>query len=121
MKKRIVIGGCRGYNNYQVFCGYMDNWLAQLGDGDEIIILSGHCSGTDAMAEKYATQNNLELEIYPAEWKRYGKAAGPMRNRLMVENSDYVIAFWDGKSRGTKSLIGYAEKFKKPVSICNIN
>lgn len=67
------------------------------------------------MAEKYAVEMGYEIETYPADWKKYGRAAGPKRNKEMVENSNAVVAFWDGNSRGTKSLVEYAKK--KNVSV----
>ena len=47
--------------------------------------------------------------------EKYGRAAGPLRNEKMVECADLVVAFWDGRSRGTKSLIKYAQSRNKDV------
>ena len=58
-----------------------------------------------------------QTEIYPADWEKYGRAAGPKRNKKIAEISDYIICFWDGKSIGTKSLLSFAEKYGKPVKI----
>lgn len=114
---RIVIGGCRDFNDYSIFEPFVDKCLQRLSAEGNIVILSGHCSGVDTMAEKYAKEHDYELEIYPAEWEKYGKKAGPLRNELMVQKSNYVIAFWDEKSRGTKSLIQYAEKNDRPIRV----
>ena len=113
---KITIGGCRDYNDYNEFKKFVDDYIKQL-NTDEIIIISGHCSGVDMMAERYAEEKGLKTEIFPADWKRYGKAAGPVRNKTMVDNCDRVIAFWDNKSRGTASLIKYAEKMGKEIVI----
>lgn len=118
---KIVIGGCRYYNNYIAFSKIVDICLSKVKDKYYIIILSGHCSGVDTMAEQYANENNYRLEIYPAQWEKYGKAAGPKRNETMVKNSDAVIAFWDYKSRGTKNLITLAKKYNKPIRVIDIN
>lgn len=120
MNYRITIVGCRDYNDYSVFYDFVDNCFRELNLQNGITILSGHCTGVDAMAEKYAVEKGYNLEIYPAEWKKFGKAAGPKRNRIMVEKCDFVIAFWDYKSKGTKSLIDYANKFAKPLKIKEI-
>ena len=69
------------------------------------------------MGERYAAENGFETEIYPADWEKYGRAAGPKRNKKIAEISDYIICFWDGKSKGTKSLLSFAEKAGKPVKI----
>ena len=120
MEIRIVIGGCRDFNDYNFFCKYVDMYLKKIKENNQIIILSGHCRGVDIMAEKYAEERQYKLEIYFADWEKYGKFAGPKRNREMVLNADYVIAFWDGKSRGTKSLIEYAKQYKKPIRVKTI-
>jgi hypothetical protein len=65
----------------------------------------------------YAKENGFEIEKYPADWEKYGKSAGPRRNEQMAKISDYIICFWDGKSKGTKSMIGYAKKYGKPIRV----
>ena len=102
---KITIGGCRDYNNYDEFKKFVDDYIEKMNIDDEIVIVSGHCSGVDMMAEKYAEEKGFVTEIFPADWKRYGRAAGPVRNKIMVDKCDRVIAFWDNKSRGTASLI----------------
>ena len=62
-------------------------------------------------------KNGYEIEYYPAEWKKYGKRAGPKRNEMMAQSCDYAICFWDGKSKGTKSMIEFARKYNKPLKI----
>ena len=113
MEQKIVIGGCRNYNNYESFKLHLDDIIKS--KQDEIIIISGHCSGVDLMGEKYAEENGFKVEIFLPEWEKYGRAAGPIRNEQMVNAADLVIAFWDGKSKGTKSLIKYAEKTNKEL------
>ncbi|MBQ9082332.1 MAG: DUF2493 domain-containing protein [Clostridia bacterium] len=120
MSFRVLIGGCRSYANYSAFCSCMDLLLPQITTESDIIIMSGGCRGTDALAEQYAAAHGYAIERYVAEWARYGRAAGPIRNRIMVECADYVIAFWDGKSCGTRSLISYTKKAQKPLYIIRI-
>lgn len=114
---KIVIGGCRDYNNYTVFKAFVTQCLSQIKHTKNISIISGHCSGVDTMAEQFAKEHQYPIEIYPAEWKKYGRAAGPKRNRIMVDAADMVIAFWDKKSKGTKSLLEYAQKEDKKIYI----
>ncbi len=115
--KRVVIAGCRDYNNYDEAKEYIDFCLSDIRKENNIIIVSGGASGADSIGERYAEENGFEVEKYPADWKTYGRSAGPRRNRQMAEISDYVICFWDEKSRGTKSMIDYAKKYNKPVKI----
>lgn len=117
MVYKIVIGGCRYFNDYSVFKSYVDFCLSNIKTKGELIILSGHCLGTDLMAEKYSYENGYNLEIYPAKWEMYGRSAGPKRNKIMVDKSDYVIVFWDRKSKGTKNLIDISREQSKPLRI----
>ena len=74
----------------------------------------------DEHIERYAKENSLPFELFEADWKRYGKSAGPKRNEQMVQVADYVIAFWDFHSRGTKSLIEFTKQYNKPLRIKDI-
>ena len=72
------------------------------------VILSGTARGADKLGERWAAENSVRLEYYPANWDRYGKSAGYRRNAKMAANADAMIALWDGKSRGTKHMIDIA-------------
>ncbi len=117
---KVVIGGCRNYKNYNDFKSTLNDYFEKLEKNYQIIIISGHCSGVDTMAEQYAYEKGYTLEIFPADWKKYGKAAGPKRNEEMVKASNTVIAFWDNSSKGTKNLITTAEKHNKNIIVFNI-
>ena len=82
-----------------------------------LIFVSGGCRGVDNLGERYAVENGFEVEIYPAQWGKHGRAAGPIRNKKMVEIADFAICFWDGKSRGTKSFIVFAKEKGIPIRI----
>ncbi len=118
--KRVVIAGCRDYNNYEEAKSYIDIYLAIIRKENSIIIVSGGASGADALGERYARENGFKVERYPADWKRYGRSAGPRRNEQMAQIADYVICFWDEKSRGTRSMIEYAKKYNKPFKVKKI-
>ena len=114
---KVVIAGCRDYNNYDEAKEYIDFCLSRIRKISDIIIISGCASGADALGERYAVENGFIIEKYPADWQKYGKSAGPRRNLQMAEACDFVICFWDGKSRGTRSMIEYAKQCGKPVKI----
>ena len=82
---------------------------------NNITILSGHCSGTDMMAERYAKENGFELEVFPADWS-LGRKAGPLRNKKMIDVADFAIAFPSG-GRGTQSLINFAKQKGIPTRV----
>ncbi len=120
MIKRIVIAGCREYNDYLTAKEYIDYCISRIRKEYTLVILSGGCKGADMLGERYAKENGFKVERYNAEWKKYGRRAGPIRNEIMAGLCDYVICFWDGKSRGTKSMIDLAEMKGKPVNIKKI-
>ena len=120
MVKRVVIAGCRDYNNYDEAKAYIDFCLSNIRKENNIVIVSGCASGADAIGERYAKENGFKVEKYPADWKTYGRSAGPRRNKQMAEVSDYVICFWDEKSRGTKSMLDFAREYNKPIRIKKI-
>lgn len=115
--KRIVICGSREFDDYDVAEAFIKRCLDEEKTDSEIIIVSGGSRGADLLGERYARENGFEIERYPAEWKSYGRKAGPIRNRKMAEVCNIAICFWDGKSKGTKSMISCAEKLKKTVYV----
>ena len=88
---------------------------------DEII--SGGAKGVDACAAEYARANSIKLTEFLPQYEIYGRAAPIVRNKKIVEYADKVIAFWDGSSKGTLSVINYAEKAGKTceIIICEQN
>ena len=73
-------------------------------------VVSGAARGVDTLGEQWAADNDILVLRFPADWKRYGRAAGPKRNEQMAEYAEALIAIWDGESRGTKHMIDYATK-----------
>lgn len=82
-------------------------------------IISGGAAGVDRMAERYAAENNLPLIVLPADWEKYGKQAGMIRNAEIVKEAGQVIALWDGQSKGTAATFAMAKKAGKlAVLVC---
>ena len=86
---------------------------------DEIV--SGGARGVDSCAAEYAKRKGLKLTEFLPDYERYGRAAPIVRNRKIVDYADKIIAFWDGRSRGTLSVIRYAEKIGKPCEVIVFN
>ena len=86
-----------------------------ISDGDEIV--SGGAAGVDSCAAEYAQRNGLKITVFLPQYERYGRAAPIVRNKEIVNYSDKIVVFWDGKSKGTLSVIKYAEKTGKPCEI----
>ena len=73
--------------------------------------------GVDRCAAEYAKENGIKLTELVPQYEQYGRAAPIVRNKEIVDYSDKIIAFWDGKSKGTLSVIKYAQKTGKPCEI----
>lgn len=114
---RIIIAGGRDFDDYILLCERLDTYIGyiDIGPKDYVEIISGCVQGADKLGERYALDNCHFIKRYPADWERYGKSAGPIRNREMAEyaaeKNGVLFAFWDGKSKGTKNMIETAEKF----------
>ena len=74
----------------------------------------------DALGERFAKEHNLGLKVVPADWKTYGRSAGPRRNEQMARMAGTLIAFWDGKSRGTKNMIDTVKRLGLRVKTVTI-
>ncbi|MDR3135180.1 MAG: DUF2493 domain-containing protein [Deltaproteobacteria bacterium] len=72
-------------------------------------IVSGLAKGVDTLAIEYANKRGIGLKMFPADWKRFGRSAGPRRNEEMARYADYGVAVWDGLSHGTKHMIRLME------------
>ena len=121
---KVIIAGNRDFNNRGIFENAMTWLLPSDSDyAESIEIISGGCTGADALAEIYAKEWDIPLKVFPADWEKYGKSAGPIRNEQMAKyatsNGDhaFLIAFWDGKSRGTKNMIDMAFKYGLDVHV----
>ena len=86
-----------------------------ISDYEEIV--SGGAKGVDSCAAEFAQKNGIHLTEFLPEYERYGRAAPIIRNKKIVEYSDKLLIFWDGTSKGTLSVIKYAEKIGKPYDI----
>ena len=80
-------------------------------------IISGGASGIDNLAEKYADSHKLSKYIMRPRYDLYGRYAPLKRNELMVDIADAVLIIWDGRSKGTRHTLKYAEKSKKQVRL----
>lgn len=105
---KVIVAGSRGFNDYRLLRENCNSALREKKKTHNIIIVSGHAKGADFSVEKYAKDEGFDLEIFPADWKKFGKAASFRRNEQMAEFADALIAFWDGKSHGTKHMIDIA-------------
>ena len=118
---KVVIFGSRGFNDYDLLKEKCDAYLQNKKETHHIIIVSGHARGADTLGEQYAKEKGYELETYPADWDKYGKKAGFLRNEYMGDISNAAIGFWDGESHGTKHMIEYCKNKGLDVRVVKYN
>jgi hypothetical protein len=108
--KRIGVVGSRTFKDYELLQETLKPYLP-------FVFVSGGAVGADKCGEQFARENDLSCEIYKPDWKQYGKRAGFIRNETIVQKSELIIAFWDGKSKGTRNTISLAKKYNVPVRV----
>lgn len=129
MLYRIIVAGGRDFNNKELLTLKLTDWIINLylsrdwsDEAVSIEFISGNASGADKLGEEFAKEYLYPLKLFPAEWNKYGKAAGPIRNKQMAEyasesDKGVLFAFWDGKSRGTKNMIDNATQLGLEIYI----
>lgn len=114
---KLIVAGGRDFNDY----GNVYQALQALANGlykdYAISIVSGMARGADALGYRFAIENQVQVYTFPADWDKHGKRAGFMRNTQMGVFADVLLAFWDGKSKGTKHMIDRMHALNKPVHI----
>lgn len=108
---KVAVVGSRAFRDWAHFSRIM---RACINRGDTII--SGAARGADAMAKRWADENDIEIIEYPADWSE-GMGAGFARNRTIIAECDHCIAFWDRKSTGTEHSINLCRAWRKPVRV----
>jgi hypothetical protein len=107
---RVIIAGSRTIKDYSLIRKVIDD-----SGFDITTIISGCAAGPDTLGIRYAREYNIDLEEYPADWAKYGKSAGPIRNQVMANEADALILVWDGKSHGSKNMLDTMKKMNKPT------
>lgn len=126
---RIIVAGSRGFNDYNLLTDEIMSYLEYMDDKnivenpDQVKFISGTARGADVLGEQFAYNWGYEVVRFPADWDKLGKRAGYVRNAEMAkyavadDNFGVLIAFWDGKSKGTKHMIDLAKRYGLEVHI----
>ncbi len=119
MKFYALIVGSRNFNDYNRLKTKCDYFLQ---NHEDIVVVSGGARGADTLAKRYAEDKGYEYVEFPADWDKYGKRAGYIRNeemhRFIAEKEKRgVIAFWDGISKGTAQNFDLEKKYNNPIII----
>ena len=118
--KLAIVGG-RDFTNTVLFNKIIDRLLEREIFIDMTEIVSGGAKGIDTLAENYANKHNLKTNIFLPDWNKYGRSAGFKRNVEIISNADITIAFWDGKSKGTKHSMNITKDFDKTLIVVKYN
>jgi len=110
MSFRVAIVGSRDYPQPGAVRGFVRSLAAEHQD---LVIVSGGARGVDLIAEGEARKLGVPVKVWPADWERHGRRAGYLRNVKIVADSNRVVAFWDGTSRGTAHTVGIARDHEK--------
>ena len=112
---RVIVCGSREWSNRAL----ISHSLAALREqGKKVTIVHGDARGADTLAASVAANLGYAVEAYPANWARFGRGAGPIRNEEMASmGADLCLAFWDGHSKGTKDMISRAREHEIPVQL----
>lgn len=111
---KVIIAGGRNFSNYEKLYQICDKILINRPVTE---IVSGTARGADKLGERYGNDKGYNIKKFPADWNKYGKSAGYRRNEQMAVYADILIAFWDGKSRGTKHMIDLANSYNLEVNV----
>lgn len=100
---KTLIAGSRSITDYLLVLKAME--LARSMGIIPTEVVSGGALGVDSLGEQWARDNDIEVLRFQAQWHRYGKQAGMIRNQQMVDYADAAVIIWDGISRGTKRTV----------------
>jgi len=118
---RLAIVGGRDFNDEFLMAEHIAMFMAAYTNEElkppDVKVISGGAKGADSLGERFAKIYQVPVTVYKPNWKEYGRSAGFIRNQIIVDNCDMVLAFWDGRSRGTHDTINKAKKAKKPTFI----
>lgn len=117
----IIIAGGREFTNYAILEKVCDHMLSDLIKTTDITIVSGGARGADKLGYRYAIDRGFATLVKTPDWDTFGKSAGYKRNQEMADNATHLIAFWDGKSRGTKHMIDIAKRDGLKTHVVDFN
>jgi len=115
---KLLVCGSRTITNVSWIFSEIEKYISESNlQYSDIHIIEGSAKGVDKIAKQFADDRNIPVIEMPADWKSYGRAAGPIRNEQMVKLCDQCLILWDGKSRGTKNDIDLCDKYNKSNKI----
>ncbi len=117
---RIIVAGTRGFNDYEYFSKKIKEIISDI-EGNFIFYSGMASSGADKLIIDFCKKEGYLYHPYPADWDRFGKGAGFIRNGMMAATGTWLIAFHDGVSPGTSHMIKVAKEHGLRILVININ
>lgn len=124
---KLIIAGGRDFTNVPLAAWHFIAFVEELyPEATALVpcvteIVSGTARGADKVGEEVASALGICIKQFPADWDKHGKRAGYLRNADMADYADALLAFWDGKSKGTKHMIDLATKKGLKVKVVYYN
>ena len=115
---KLIIAGSRDFKDYEKLVNTL-NTSGLINSIEEVVC--GMAKGADLLGKRFAMEYNIPVKEFPADWDRYGKRAGFVRNEQMAQYGTTLLVFWDGVSRGTKHMINISRKNGLPTYVINYN
>lgn len=107
---KVIIAGSRKFTKR----GEIMKWI-DLSKFNITEVVSGASCGVDWIGEQWGLFEGKKIKRFPANWDKFNKAAGPIRNKQMARYADALILIWDGKSKGSSNMKANAKKYKLPI------
>lgn len=107
---KLIIAGSREIKDYNLLLNVIEEFKIKYNIENIDEIVCGEARGVDSLGKRYGLENNITIKSFPADWNKFGKSAGYIRNEEMAKYANSLIAIWDGKSKGTKHMIDLANK-----------
>lgn len=116
---KLIIAGGRDLNVSTQFIDHAMDFFGIMENGDPTMppeeIVSGGADGIDFCGEQFAIESGTNFVRFPADWKKYGNAAGPIRNHEMAKYADALLLIWNGSSKGSANMRQTMLQLKKPI------
>lgn len=113
---KLIVAGSRSVTNKELVFDVLSKVLFKR---KNVRIVSGTCRGPDCLGEGYSREILKQYPILmPADWDRYGRGAGYVRNSEMTKEASAAIVFWDGRSNGSKNMIELSRKHHDITIVC---
>ena len=112
---KTIIAGSRNFYDFNILQNALTNCPWEITE-----VVSGCARGADTLGERWAFNAHKPIKRFPANWDRDGNRAGYIRNKVMSQYAEALVAFWDGQSRGTRDMIETMKSLGRRVVVIRV-